>query len=1104
MLKPNLNGSLSQATQGVLHQGHLEIALKHIFPGERIISNEKIQTSVLNPQTGHLLEIDIWVPNLNICFEFQDEYHYSTTWYSHVSLESVQQKDGLKQSSVSQKGFSLVRVPFWWDGSVDRLAASIQFVRPDLISETFTSPIALNHYGPAESGHVPDIGELMLASFPPYLAPVSESISQDDPWWMGEKYDGIRACWNPGKKLLFTRYGNELDFPPCFFALLPSLFLDCEIWFGRGCFPESQRIVLSDQASDWPSVRFIAFDVPSIDTQIPFEMRYGLMLANVPLDRVFLTPSMRVLCTQKHHLTHMIDEIMDEGGEGLIVRKPSSLYVPGRSDALLKLKAVRGDREALVVTTNRDKSVLLQMPDGTSFTAPAPGDYSPKKGEIVSFAFDNFSRRSVPVNPRILRQRTDVSWDDLVRDFRNSSQARELNDVSVKNIRYAVKPLRYWNHERNANVRNFFEKFAKAKNLNPQDPSTWYSLALEISKQKEAKIFLSQFNRSVIKALLHVFPNIGLRETKFTTITHKFWKETKRRREVFIRYAKRTGFDPLVPDSWYRIDAERLRLFNNAKTVLGFYGGSITRTLLHLFPEIGLSSNRLSLIPGTHTRSLKGQEKVFRGFAKQLEFDPLVAANWFSPNSLVSLKSHKEMAAVLHFYKGNLKKALKSIFPDLRPHLAKFGTPKRRYWDEVGNRRKFLISFAREKGNDPNDPVFWCSVTASEFREWKASSKFVLDYYDGSFSKALLHLFPEIGLKKHLQKAASKRRGPKVNVGSTNFETESGNIAPKAPAGVEHVQKSVAPGILSTIPKELFMSYAQEKGFDPLVHTNWYSVNFTELADRKGSTETLAEHTTYVKALFHVFPNVGLVRSRFSSKLPSKYWAAPTNQRKFMISFAKEKGFDPLLPANWYNVSTGSFLAARGASTVMAYYNNNFSATVANLFPEIGVDILEFSRKLPTGYWTDLENQRHFFRSFAKAKGFDPLIPSNWYPVTSEDILEVKGASNLLVQYNGSFVRALYSLFPELKFERHKFLNIPRNHWRDEKNRRNFFVRYAEKKKFDPLIAENWYSVIPESVINEKKICSLLKYHENDLGKALVYLFPEIGLDIVKFTSKHM
>ena len=102
----------------------------------------------------------------------------------------------------------------------------------------------------------------------------------------------------------------------------------------------------------------------------------------------------------------------------------------------------------------------------------------------------------------------------------------------------------------------------------------------------------------------------------------------------------------------------------------------------------------------------------------------------------------------MHFYKGNLKKALKNIFPELGPHLAKFNSPKRmhfltapssfrlpsllrhlvayshtsivgRYWDEVGNRRKLMIAYARERGKDPVDPAFWSSVTAREFRDWK-------------------------------------------------------------------------------------------------------------------------------------------------------------------------------------------------------------------------------------------------------------------------------------------------------------------------------------------------------------------------------------------------
>ena len=54
----------------------------------------------------------------------------------------------------------------------------------------------------------------------------------------------------------------------------------------------------------------------------------------------------------------------------------------------------------------------------------------------------------------------------------------------MKNVRFAMKPLGYWNFEKNTNLQNFLEKFAKDKSLSPLDPATWYSLAPEISKQK--------------------------------------------------------------------------------------------------------------------------------------------------------------------------------------------------------------------------------------------------------------------------------------------------------------------------------------------------------------------------------------------------------------------------------------------------------------------------------------------------------------------------------------------------------------------------------------------------------------------------------------------
>lgn len=38
----------------------------------------------------------------------------------------------------------------------------------------------------------------------------------------------------------------------------------------------------------------------------------------------------------------------------------------------------------------------------------------PERGDIVSFAFTNFSRRALPVDPKIYRIRTDLSWEDVI------------------------------------------------------------------------------------------------------------------------------------------------------------------------------------------------------------------------------------------------------------------------------------------------------------------------------------------------------------------------------------------------------------------------------------------------------------------------------------------------------------------------------------------------------------------------------------------------------------------------------------------------------------------------------------------------------------------
>ena len=60
-------------------------------------------------------------------------------------------------------------------------------------------------------------------------------------------------------------------------------------------------------------------------------------------------------------------------------------------------------------------------------------DATPKKGDVVTFSFETYSRNPIPVRPKIFRVRTDVFWEDIVRTHvKDSANRREGNVTFLK------------------------------------------------------------------------------------------------------------------------------------------------------------------------------------------------------------------------------------------------------------------------------------------------------------------------------------------------------------------------------------------------------------------------------------------------------------------------------------------------------------------------------------------------------------------------------------------------------------------------------------------------------------------------------------------------
>eukprot|EP00026_Physarum_polycephalum_P001926 Phypoly_transcript_01929.p1 GENE.Phypoly_transcript_01929~~Phypoly_transcript_01929.p1 ORF type:complete len:592 (+),score=74.28 Phypoly_transcript_01929:633-2408(+) len=586
----------------------------------------------------------------------------------------------------------------------------------------------------------------MLAAFPLNIG-FNDSISRTDPWWMGEKYDGVRCCWNAKRDSLYTRYGNVISLPKSISTYFPCIFLDAEIWFGRERFKESQQVVSHEMdIPDWSFLRILAFDKPDFLTQnLKFERRYTIVLSCVPCEHPFVTVASRVLCTSKYQLAHNLEEVLQNQGEGLVLRKPGSAYVAGRSYFLLKLKACRADKEALVVEISSN-FVTLKLPDGATFEVPdAESIPLLKIGDVVTFTYEYYSQKSLPTAPKILRKRKDLAWDDVVMEERKVNPSISFAHGPSRNaLAHAVMPAGHWATNTAKKVRSFFVSFARQNNFDPLTASNWYNIKRRaFFPMKGARSFIRFYQFSFVKALLSVFPEIGLEESKFHAQPRKFWQSMNARRQVLNEFAQQQGFDPLVAQNWYSISRDFMKsdevsqIHKKIRTIFSLYKGSFIKALMNIYPEVRFNPVHFPVVPTGFWDIKKNQRDFFEFFASTRNFDPLVPENWYPLNTerITSIKGGK---AVLSKYSGSLIDALKDLFPELPWKESKFQNSKKNTYKDPLARRDFLLEFAKENKFDPLVPKNWLTLPP-----WKTKNKAftaLLQYHKGQLHKALQDL----------------------------------------------------------------------------------------------------------------------------------------------------------------------------------------------------------------------------------------------------------------------------------------------------------------------------------------------------------------------------
>jgi len=179
-------------------------------------------------------------------------------------------------------------------------------------------------------------------------------ISDPTGYYVSEKLDGVRAIWDP--PYLKTRYNKILPAPQEFLDNFPSnMMLDGELYIKRNYFPQTLSAVRSHSTQVWlTQIKYYVFDIPD-SAPLPFETVQKIL--HTSIDSPYIIPIQQTEIKSRQHLQEYHHNLIKQGAEGTMLRKPNTPYTPGpqKTINILKYKGI------LDPETNKVKHVLDEL-----------------------------------------------------------------------------------------------------------------------------------------------------------------------------------------------------------------------------------------------------------------------------------------------------------------------------------------------------------------------------------------------------------------------------------------------------------------------------------------------------------------------------------------------------------------------------------------------------------------------------------------------------------------------------------------------------------------------------------------------------------------------
>jgi len=101
-------------------------------PGEKMIFS----------RSGRPIELDIFLPNISLCFEYNGLHHYRWSSMScSMAVNLQQRRDQEKRVLCTSNGWTIIEIPYWWNLRESSLVLTIRKHRPDLLEGRHTNEL---------------------------------------------------------------------------------------------------------------------------------------------------------------------------------------------------------------------------------------------------------------------------------------------------------------------------------------------------------------------------------------------------------------------------------------------------------------------------------------------------------------------------------------------------------------------------------------------------------------------------------------------------------------------------------------------------------------------------------------------------------------------------------------------------------------------------------------------------------------------------------------------------------------------------------------------------------------------------------------------------